>query len=108
MDERPDCPSPPGICNSLYPVHAASPVAAGRARAGDRLKWHRKPIDFGDYKVSFTPAERLRLAAIFPKGVCDWSRRGVNQQPQKDEWLSYPEVGRSVPMDRGDDEHRRK
>jgi hypothetical protein len=108
MHEQPASPSAPGICNSLYPVHADVRIAAGGPRAGDILKCRLKPIDFGDYKVSFAPAERLRLAAIFPKGVCDWSRSGVNQQPQKDEWLSYPEPGRSARMDRGDKEDDRR
>ena len=32
-------------------------------------------------KPSFTPAEMTRLIAIFPGGVCDWSKPGVNQTP---------------------------
>jgi hypothetical protein len=33
------------------------------------------------------------------KGVCDWSRPGVNQKDLKDSWLVYPEAGRAVPLD---------
>ena len=38
-----------------------------------------KPINFADYTVTFTPAEITRLNTIFPNGVCDWSKPGVNQ-----------------------------
>jgi Tannase-like family of unknown function (DUF6351) len=38
-----------------------------------------KPIDVNDYDVIFTAAELTRLSAIFPDGVCDWSKPGVNQ-----------------------------
>jgi len=37
------------------------------------------PFDLRDYDVIFTGAELTRLQSIFPDGVCDWSKRGVNQ-----------------------------
>lgn len=44
-----------------------------------------------DYKVVFSPAQLARLQAIFPGGVCDWSKSGVNQVPV----VPYPSVGPS-------------
>ena len=38
-------------------------------------------IDAADYAVTFTPQEMARLQAIFPSGVCDYSRRGVGYRP---------------------------
>ena len=44
------------------------------------LKCQLKPVQASDYKVAFTAGEWTRLQAIFPAGVCDWSRRGVGQK----------------------------
>jgi len=30
--------------------------------------------------VAFKPAQWARLQAIFPNGVCDWSKLGIEQQ----------------------------
>jgi hypothetical protein len=39
-----------------------------------------KPINLADYlPVSFSSAEITRLMSIFPGGVCDWTKPGVNQ-----------------------------
>jgi hypothetical protein len=38
-----------------------------------------KPTNQADYAVAFSPAEVARLNTIFPNGVCDWSKPGVNQ-----------------------------
>ena len=47
-----------------------------------------KPIDYGDYAVEFTDAEKKRLQTIFDQGVCDWSRPGVHETVNQT-WLSY-------------------
>jgi hypothetical protein len=39
--------------------------------------------------VPFTPAQWTRLEAIFPTGVCDWSKKGYEQQDLEGTWLSY-------------------
>jgi hypothetical protein len=31
--------------------------------------------------VAFRASERARLARVFPDGVCDWARPGVDQRP---------------------------
>ena len=52
-----------------------------------------------DYNVAFTSEQRARLEAIFPKGVCDWSKRGV-QQVKAVPWASFgpsPEPGVRCP-----------
>jgi hypothetical protein len=40
-----------------------------------------------DYKVPFTSDETARLKNIFPGGVCDWSKPGVEQQKLGGTWL---------------------
>ena len=48
-----------------------------------------RPVAAADYKVALTPSELARLNAIFPGGVCDWSKPGVNQSPPDGVWLSF-------------------
>lgn len=75
-------------CNKLFPPHAGMRLVAGGPLTNDVLKCRLKEIDFEDYAVEFTAEEKLRLAQIFPEGVCDWSKPGVEQQPNQT-WLSY-------------------
>jgi hypothetical protein len=64
-------------------MHAGGPVT------NDVLKCQLKPIDFNDYQVKFSDAERDRLASIFPDGVCDWTKPGVEQRKLAGVWQSF-------------------
>jgi hypothetical protein len=77
-----------GSCNSLFPPHAGLRLVAGGPLTNDILKCQLKPVDYDDYAVRFSDAEKSRLDAIFPQGVCDWSRPGVHQQVNQT-WLSF-------------------
>ncbi len=70
---------PNTTCNSLMPSYAFPRYVAGGPLSASKLKCQLKPIDSRDYAVAFTPAEMTRLQAIFPTGVCDWSKPGVDQ-----------------------------
>ena len=63
--------------------YAASPhIAAGGPYAENIFKCQLKPLNLSgpDYNgVTFTPDQAFRLAAVFPSGVCDWSKPGVAQ-----------------------------
>jgi hypothetical protein len=48
-----------------------------------------KPINFADYKVAFSDAQKARLSAVFPSGVCDFSKPGVEQWPFKTTYRRY-------------------
>jgi hypothetical protein len=78
-----------GECGRLYPVHTTPRLVAGAPLADDVVTCHRKDLDWSDYRVPLGPAERRRLAEIFPAGVCDWSKPGVGQQPLRDTWLVF-------------------
>jgi hypothetical protein len=69
---------PNTACNALWPSYSFPRKVAGGPLAANNLACQRKPIDFRDYAVSFTSAEAVRLRSIFPQGVCDWSKTGVN------------------------------
>ena len=70
-----------GRCLSLYPPHSTPRLVAGAPLADDVLKCELKPIDVRDYKTTFTPDQIRELRQIFPGGVCDYSKPGVNQKP---------------------------
>ena len=77
-----------GACNQLFPPHAGLRLVAGGPLTNDVLKCQLKPVDYSDYRVEFTDAEKARLEKIFPEGVCDWNKPGVHQSVNRT-WLSY-------------------
>ena len=68
-------------CSELFPVYSNPRHEAGGPLAANVLKCQLKPVDAKDYRTAFSAAETARLKALFPQGVCDWSKPGVNQQP---------------------------
>ena len=70
-----------GRCLSLYPPHSTPRLVAGAPLADDVLKCELKPFDAKDYKATFTGDQIRELRQIFPAGVCDYSKQGVNQKP---------------------------
>ena len=77
-------------CNALYPKSLPPRMVAGSPVSDDVIKCQLKPISDSDYlPVVFTPAEKIRLAAIFPQGTCDYSKPGVGQAVVKGTWLKY-------------------
>ena len=76
-------------CNQLYPAFSTPRMVAGEPFANDVLKCELMPVDLSLYKVRFTPAEGAQLKAIFPLGVCDYSRPGVGQQPPDGTWQAF-------------------
>jgi hypothetical protein len=74
-------------CNGLYPTNSFPREVAGADVAADIIKCHRKPLSRRDYDVAFTPAQWERLKDIFPSGVCNWDKRGYEQQDLEGTWL---------------------
>jgi Tannase-like family of unknown function (DUF6351) len=93
------------VCRQLYPLHANPRLAAGEPLAQDVLKCRLKNVDPRGYAHPLTADQLSRLRAIFPQGVCDYSRGGVNQKPLAGTWLSYPRPGHfeEKDADRDDD-----
>ncbi|MGR4871800.1 DUF6351 family protein [Variovorax sp. LARHSF232] len=79
----------PGACNTFYPAGTTPRMAAGGPLADDIAKCQLKPLNPSDYGVIFSGAQWARLAAVFPEGVCDWTKPGVGQQPLAGTWLSF-------------------
>lgn len=70
-------------CNAdpfLRPASSPRQVAGGPL-SEDILKCQLKPLSVADYAPQTLSAAQLqRLQAVFPSGVCDWSKPGVGQQ----------------------------
>ncbi len=77
-----------GLCNTLFPVGLSPALVAGAPIAHDIIKCQLKPIDMSDYAVSFTAEQLIQLHEIFPDGVCDWSKPGV-EQVRSVPWASF-------------------
>jgi hypothetical protein len=73
----------------LFPVAANTRLVAGAPLAMLALKCALKPIDWADYPVTFTDAQKAELRAAFPTGVCDYAKRGPQQQHPIGSWLNY-------------------
>jgi hypothetical protein len=95
----------PMQCAQLFPYWGDARLVAGAPWTDDRLKCSLKSVDPRDYAQPLTADQLDTLNAIFPGGVCDYSRRGVEQQPIQGTWLTYPRPGHLEELDRrGDDD----
>lgn len=74
-------------CGTLFPTNSFPREVAGAHVEADIIKCQRKPLRHGDYDVAFTSAQWDRLQGIFPSGVCDWNKRGYEQQDPEGTWL---------------------
>jgi hypothetical protein len=70
-------------------VYGTPRTVAGDAITTDKNKCRLKPLGRGDYGgVSFTDPQWAELRSVFPNGVCDFSKPGVDQQPTIP-WQTY-------------------
>ena len=76
----------PTQCNQLYPSFSTPRMAAGGPLSNDVLKCSLESVKVSDYNVTFTKDEASQLKKIFPKGVCDFSKPGVGQEPTESTW----------------------
>lgn len=78
-----------GRCGQLYPAASNPRLVAGANLSMTTIKCRLKPLDFADYPVSFTNDEKVLLRQAFPKGVCDYTRKGVSERPARGAWQVY-------------------
>lgn len=70
------------VCAATFPYFANPRIAAGAPRSNDVLQCRLKKLDrnSSDYATAaFTNEQWARLKAVFPDGVCDYTRRGTDQ-----------------------------
>lgn len=75
--------------NKTYPNHLEPRLIAGAPITNDVMKCQLKPIDFSEYKVTFSKAQQTRMKKIFPDGVCDWSKPSVGYSFIKGTYQRY-------------------
>jgi hypothetical protein len=78
-----------GKCHELYPSHTFPRFVAGAPISNDIVKCQLRPISVDDYSVKLSADDIARLKRMFPTGVCDWSRPGVEQQPLAGTWQVF-------------------
>jgi hypothetical protein len=66
-------------CDRLFPSWTFPRHVAGGPLAANVLKCALVPPSREAYTVELSNAQWQRLQAVFPSGVCDWSRPGVGQ-----------------------------
>jgi hypothetical protein len=82
--ERPDAD-----CDAAFVVRTNVRVAAGEVATSDVMKCQLKPMSMADYPgISFTPTQWAALSAVFPGGVCDYSKPGIGQV-EPTTWLTF-------------------
>ncbi|HVO90591.1 MAG TPA: DUF6351 family protein [Casimicrobiaceae bacterium] len=63
---------------------------AGANVASDIIKCELKPIDLAEFGAApLTPTQLSRLQSIYPRGGCDWSKPGIEQQPPAGVWQFF-------------------
>jgi hypothetical protein len=82
---------PPGV----VPVYGTPRTVAGDAITTDANKCQLRPLRRSDYPITLTDPQFAQLQAIFPTGVCDFSKPGVDQQPTIP-WLTYQDAAGHV------------
>ncbi|HEV3129303.1 MAG TPA: DUF6351 family protein [Solirubrobacteraceae bacterium] len=79
---------PAGVVN----VEATPRMVAGDAITTDANKCQLKPQSHADNPgITFTDPQWAQLQKSYPKGVCDFSKPGVDQQPTIP-WLTYQDA----------------
>lgn len=77
-------------CAAAFPDFGDPHLGAGAPLEDDVLKCQLKTLRRGDYAASFTNSQWARVQAVFPGGVCDWSKPSVGFTPPVP-WLSFAE-----------------
>jgi hypothetical protein len=90
--------TPGSICDTKFTYTGLIRMTAGGPNTNDVLKCQLKPLSRTDYGVTFTDAQWARLQAVFPEGVCDFSKPGVGQQPPTAPWLTFMSGPGGIPL----------
>lgn len=85
-------------CRIAFPYYSAPRIAAGGPFTNDTLKCELRPIDAAEYGGTLSAADLERLATIFPDGVCDFKRLGVEQQDAAGSWYTFADGPGGRPM----------
>ncbi len=85
-------------CKKLFPFAGDARLAAGAPASDDVFKCALKPVDAADYKTTPTAEQLAQLRQIFPDGVCDYSKPGIEQARLAGTWVSFKGDGEFVAL----------
>ena len=76
-------------CRTLFPFAGDARLAAGAPATDDVFKCALKPVDMADYKIAPTAERLAQLRQIFPDGVCDYAKPGIEQARIAGTWVTF-------------------
>ncbi|MGH8561365.1 MAG: DUF6351 family protein, partial [Nevskiales bacterium] len=90
-------PGSPALSVGVVPVYATPRMMAGDSITTDTNKCQLKPLNRSDNygPIGFSDAEWLQMQALYPDGVCDFSKPGVHQQDTIP-WQTYQDANGNV------------
>jgi Tannase-like family of unknown function (DUF6351) len=89
---------PAASCDGIVQSYSTPRMEAGGPLTDDVMKCALKPLNQADYEgVTFSAAEWAVLGAIFPTGVCDYTKAGVSQQDTV-AWMGYSDGPGGKPL----------
>ncbi|MCW2571211.1 MAG: N-acetylmuramoyl-L-alanine amidase [Frankiales bacterium] len=82
---------PSEVCDETVAAYGTPRIAADAPLADDVLQCQLKPLRKDDYPVAFTADQWSRLSKVYAKGVCDYSKPGVDQRGATG-WLTFQDA----------------
>jgi hypothetical protein len=86
-------------CKTLFPFAGDARLAAGAPATDDVFKCALKPVDAADYKVRPSAEQLAQLRQVFPDGVCDYSKPGIEQARLAGTWAYFKGDGEFVMLE---------
>lgn len=86
-----------GQCGRAMPYFSNPRLVAGAPLTDDILKCQLRPLQPSEYPGA-SAKQLARLRAIFPTGVCDYSKPGIGEAKLVAPWLAYPHPGKPVAL----------
>lgn len=80
-------------CDQTFPFAGDARLAAGAPATDDVFKCQLKPVDAKDYKAALTAEQLAQIKQVFPEGVCDFSKPGVEQVALGGTWAVFTAPG---------------
>ncbi len=87
-------------CAAAFPYYSNPVVQAGGPFTNDNFECQLKPVERSDYAgitSALSDAQFARLQAVFPTGVCDWTKPSASEQPSVP-WLDYSKGPGGLPL----------
>jgi len=92
----------PSRCNAMFPASSFPRFEAGEPLQGRAMQCQFRPVNAADYagyaarNAAWTGASRdadlASLRSVFPAGVCDYTKPGVQEQPIAGTWIQVTGV----------------